>query len=209
MKRYNRFAAVLMALIALFPLSLLAQDEATALLERTAEAIRSSEGIKASFAIQAQGVETEGTIFLKGTKFKLETEGVKTWFDGTTQWTLVEETEEVNISEPTAEELQSINPYAWLSLYKEGYKVRFGSGANEGERSIVMTTTKSRLDMQSIVLTVNERTLAPVRLSMAGRGGKDVAVIFIQSYDDKQHYDDTLFTYPESQYPDVEVVDLR
>ena len=134
---------------------------------------------------------------------------MKTWFDGTTQWTLVEETEEVNISEPTAEELQSINPYAWLSLYKEGYKVRFGSGANEGERSIVMTTTKSRLDMQSIVLTVNERTLAPVRLSMAGRGGKDVAVIFIQSYDDKQHYDDALFTYPESQYPDVEVVDLR
>ena len=55
-----------MALIALFPLSLLAQDEATALLESTAEAIRSSEGIKASFAIQAQGVETEGTIFLKG-----------------------------------------------------------------------------------------------------------------------------------------------
>ena len=179
------------------------------LLDKIVEKAYASGYIDVDFTAYMDGGNSQGHILVQGKQFVLETPGMKTWFDGTTQWTLVEETEEVNISEPTAEELQSINPYAWLSLYKEGYKVRFGSGANEGERSIVMTTTKSRLDMQSIVLTVNERTLAPVRLSMAGRGGKDVAVIFIQSYDDKQHYDDALFTYPESQYPDVEVVDLR
>lgn len=193
----------------LFPLTLWAQEDASVMLERTAEAIRSSQGIKATFTIQVEDVETEGTIYLKGSKFKLETEDVTTWFDGKTQWTLVEPTEEVNISEPTAEELQSINPYAWLSLYKEGYNVKYGGGANEGERSIIMTTSISRLDMQCIVLTINERTLAPVRLSMAGRGGSDVAVIFINSYDDKQHYADEMFTYPAEKYPDVEVVDLR
>lgn len=193
----------------MLPLAVVAQEDATDLLERAAESIRASEGIKATFTVQVQGVASEGTIYLRGEKFKLETEGVTTWFDGTTQWTLVEDTEEVNISEPTAEELQSINPYAWLSLYKEGYAVRFTSGANEGERSILMTTAKSRLDMQSIVLVINEHTLVPVRLTMAGRGGQDVAVIFIHSYDARQHYEDTLFTYPAENYPEVEVVDLR
>ena len=196
-------------LMLMLPLAVVAQDDATELLERAAASIRASEGIKATFTVQVQGVASEGTIYLRGEKFKLETEGVTTWFDGTTQWTLVDDTEEVNISEPTAEELQSINPYAWLSLYKEGYAVRFTSGANEGERSILMTTAKSRLDMQSIVLVINERTLVPVRLTMAGRGGQDVAVIFIHSYDARQHYEDTLFTYPADKYPEVEVVDLR
>jgi len=203
MKRY------FLILLLMLPLAVVAQEDATDLLERAAESIRASEGIKATFTVQVQGVASEGTIYLRGEKFKLETEGVTTWFDGTTQWTLVEDTEEVNISEPTAEELQSINPYAWLSLYKEGYAVRFTSGANEGERSILMTTAKSRLDMQSIVLVINEHTLVPVRLTMAGRGGQDVAVIFIHSYDARQHYEDTLFTYPAENYPEVEVVDLR
>lgn len=190
-------------------LALPAQEEAKALLERTAEAVRSSEGIVATFSVQAQGETGEGTIWLRGSKFKLETEGIVTWFDGRTQWTLVEATEEVNVSEPSAEELQAINPYAWLSLYKQGYSVKFADEANAGERAIVMTSTRPRTDMQCIVLVINERTLAPVRLTMAGRGGRDVAVIFIRSYDATRKYPEEMFTFPAAEYPEVEVVDLR
>lgn len=186
-----------------------AQNEAEVLLEKTADAIRRADGIKASFSVKMDDEMVEGDIRLKGSKFKLETEGVTTWFDGKTQWTLVDESQEVNISEPSAEELQGINPYAWLSLYQQGYGLKMESSSNADEKAIVMTSTQPRQDMQCIVLTVNTRTLAPVRVTMAGRGGKDVTVVYITAYDASQHYNDQEFVFPQGQYPGVEVVDLR
>jgi len=194
----------------LYPLLGFAQSEPKELLEQIATNIRMSEGIKASYnaKIGEDGI-SKGEIYLKGEKFKLEMDGMKTWFDGKTQWTFVEDTEEVNISEPTAEELQSINPYAWLSLYKQGYDVKLVESVRANERNIVMTSTQPRQDMQCIVLTVESSTLIPVRVTMASRGGKEVVVIFITSYDATRQYSDEEFVFPKSQYPDVELVDLR
>jgi len=199
----------LLGLLMLYPFIGFAQSEAETLLEKTADVIRKSEGINASFSMKIGDEMVYGDIYLKGSKFKLNTEGMKTWFDGKTQWTLVDATDEVNISEPSAEELQSINPYAWLSLYKHGYDVKLGNNQNIDERNIIMTSTQSRQDMQCIVLTVNVHTLAPIRVTMAGRGGKDVSVIFITAYDASHHYDDAEFVFPKEQYPNVELVDLR
>ena len=107
---------------------------------------------------------------------------MKTWFDGKTQWTLAEENEEVSISEPTDEELQSLNPYAWMSLYQQGYDLKYGETGVSGVRKVIMTTTIPREEMQSIVLLIHQTELYPVRLSMASRGGQDVVVIDIDSY---------------------------
>ena len=62
---------------------------------------------------------------LKGNKFCLESGGIKTWFDGKTQWSYVEQNEEVNVSSPTPEEIQSVNPYALLTAYKKGFNYRY------------------------------------------------------------------------------------
>lgn len=63
---------------------------------------------------------------LEGDKFTFRGDGVTTWFDGHTQWSYLSSADEVNVSEPTPEELQSINPYALLSLYEQGYKLKLG-----------------------------------------------------------------------------------
>ena len=51
-----------------------------------------------------------GTIVLKGNKYNLESNMIRAWFDGKTLWTLFNGNEEINMSEPTEEELQTINP---------------------------------------------------------------------------------------------------
>ena len=61
---------------------------------------------------------------LKGNRFYLNSGGIQSWFDGTTQWSYLESSEEVNVSNPTPEELQTINPYALLSIYKSGYNYK-------------------------------------------------------------------------------------
>ena len=162
------------------------------------------------FSVYMDEQSSQGHIIVQGEQFVLETQGMKTWFDGKTQWTLVEENEEVSVSEPTDEELQALNPYAWMSLYQEGYELKFGETGVPDVRKVIMTTTIPREEMQSIVLLIHETKLYPVRLSMASRGGLDVVVIDIDHYEVKQQpLPATAFVFDKSQYPGVEVIDLR
>ncbi|MBO7419127.1 MAG: hypothetical protein J6U14_09380 [Bacteroidaceae bacterium] len=162
------------------------------------------------FTVYMGDGDTEGSILVQGDKFVLEAAGMKTWFDGKTQWTYVEANEEVSVSEPSAEELQTLNPYAWMSLYEQGYELKFGETAVPGVRKVIMTTTIPREEMQSIVLMIHETELYPIRISMASRGGRDVTVIDVVHFDVmKQPLPESAFVFDKKEYPGVEIIDLR
>ena len=113
-----------------------------------ADTFRQAEGVEIAFEVRAPEGTSEGRIRLKGEKFRLDTEGITTWFDGRTQWTYLENSDEVNVSEPTAEELQSINPYAWLAVYKDGYTLKMGEQADPRLHKVMMTATRRGSELQ-------------------------------------------------------------
>ena len=126
----------------------------------------------------------------------------------------------MNVSEPTAEELQSINPYAWLSLYKEGYTLKMGEQADPRLHKVMMTATRrgSELqclilcrgsELQCLILYVDKQTLRPSKLSLVRRGDREAVVVLVRSYQTGQKYDDALFTFDKRAYPTAEVIDLR
>lgn len=135
------------------------QPDARDILDRAADAFRREGGVKITFSVRAPEGNTNGSIRLKGDKFLLETEGVTTWFDGRTQWSYLASSDEVNVSEPTPEELQSINPYSWLSLYKQDYKLKVaktGNASDDTVYKVVMNATKRSQDMQCIILYIEK-----------------------------------------------------
>ena len=104
---------------------------AAELLDKAAAKYEHSNGISATFEMrtktptQPAGDRMEGKIEMRGEKFVLETADVKTWFDGTTQWSYVENNEEVNVSNPTGDELKMTNPVLLLSSYQKGFKAAY------------------------------------------------------------------------------------
>ena len=118
--------SVLIALLSLPVIAQQQQSQAKAVLDKTAEAFRKTGGVKADFIIKSvtnglvEGSES-GTIQLKGEKFVLKASEVITWFDGKTQWSYVVRNDEVNVSNPTQEELQQINPYTFQYMYQKGF----------------------------------------------------------------------------------------
>ena len=188
------------------------QPDARDILDRAADAFRREGGVKITFSVRAPEGNTNGSIRLKGDKFLLETEGVTTWFDGRTQWSYLASSDEVNVSEPTPEELQSINPYSWLSLYKQDYKLKVaktGNASDDTAYKVVMNATKRSQDMQCIILYIEKGSFRPLKLSMVQLGSKDAAVVFINSYQTGKNYDDSLFVFDRKAYPTAELVDLR
>ena len=186
-----------------------AQNSARDILQRAAETFRRSGGVSASFAIHSPEGNSTGFIRLKGEKFVLEAGGMTTWFDGHTQWTYLPESDEVNISVPTDEELQTLNPYAWLSLYDRGYDLKRLPAEASGQYRVEMVARAAEAQVERVVLWLEQSSLHPVKFSLTLSGSAEPVVITVRDYRTEQAYPDALFTFDPGDYPTAEVIDLR
>lgn len=193
------------------------QSQAKAVLDKAAEAFRKAGGIQAEFSVkyydngQFAGT-SNGVIHLKGERFQLKTPEAATWFDGKTQWSYLESSEEVNITTPTQEELQSINPYTLLYMYQKGFSYKLGSVKSFGGKpvtEVVLTAINRKQDIASIILYVSPDTYQPVFILLQQRGGKNRSEITITGYKIGLNYPDTDFVFDRKQYPNAEIIDLR
>lgn len=205
-------------LIALLTLPAFAQQQVQAkvVLDRAAAAFRNAGGVKAGFEVKAFSRggfvgETGGVIQLKGEKFKLKTADVVTWFDGKTQWSYLADSEEVNVSNPTPAELQSLNPYALLQLYQQGYVCRLGATKSFRGKPVYevnLTAVNRTQEPERMAVVIAKDTFRPLFVTVEQRD-KSRSEITITSYQTGQKYADALFTFDKKQYPQAEIIDLR
>lgn len=182
--------------------------DAQTVLDRTVEAFEKASGIDIRFRLEVAGDEQPGRIRLKDDKFLLEAGGVTTWFDGTTQWTYLPDADEVNISCPTPAELQAMNPYAWLSLYKQGYQAKLQNKADKNTIGVQLTATKRSQEIMYILLSLDARTYQPRKVTFKLWEGERMQ-IDIDSYRQGEQYADGMFRFDKKQYPTAEEIDLR
>ena len=162
--------------------------KAKKLLDQTTEIYQNAGGVSIHFT-----GSQNGKLLLDGNRFYLECGGVKSWFDGRTQWSYVSQNEEVTVSNPTEEELQTINPYTWISMYKQSFNYRYA-----GQK-----TLKGKSG-EEIILTPQKKQ----DICIENRQG-DKQEIIVQSYRSNQNYNDATFRFNERQYPHAEIIDMR
>ncbi len=151
----------------------------------------------------------KGSLSLKEDKFVLSMNGIKTWFNGHTQWTYLAANDEINISNPTPEEIQSINPYAWLSLYKQGYELALVDYSPASSTCISMKATDPQADFSKINIVIREDANRPTSIAMFPRGNLAMSIaIRITSYKEER-LPGSIFVFDKREYPTAEVVDLR
>ena len=178
-------------------------------------ALFNNNGIEAAFiATSYEGTtpagEASGTMYMKGNKFKMASTEMTTWFDGQTQWSLLEGSDEVNVTEPSAEEQAAVNPAVLLSAYKQGYNMRMRRSTLRGKPTFVVTLTakSQRDDMFSMVLLdIEQGTYTPY--CIRAKQGDNWLRLVIRSFRTGLSLADDSFVFPSQDYPDVDVIDLR
>ena len=215
MKKY--IFSVLIALLSLPVIAQQQQSQAKVVLEKTAEAFKKAGGVRADFTLKAvndghlEGREN-GIIQLKGEKFMLKTSETTTWFDGKTQWSYMVRNDEVNVSNPTQEELQQINPYTFLYMYQKGFSYKLGTMKTFRGKAIwevVLTAKDKAQDLERITLYVTKERYEPLYILLQQRAHPTRNAITVTGYQTGQKYADTLFTFDRKQYPSAEIIDLR
>ena len=192
-------------------------QNAKSILDKTAATFTQKGIIKASFTVknfigQKQHGETfSGSIILNGKKFRLNAQGIITWFDGKTQWTFVPENEEVNITEPTDEELQTINPYNFLNFYKNGYNAKMGNTKTFSGKEVYevqLTAKKSNMDIKQVVVLVNKANSQLMQIKFR-QGTNNWTNITVNSFAGNQKLPESTFKFEKKDAPNAEIIDLR
>jgi outer membrane lipoprotein-sorting protein len=191
--------------------------DANAVLDKTVQKYNEfGTGMEVVFAASIRSVKNnvnesfEGSLSMKGDKFMLNIPDIKNWFNGTTLWTYMVRTQEVNISNPAGSELQSINPLLFLRSYRKDFTVSCtGESTSQNNKMAydIVMTPKKKDDIEKIELQIEKSSSLPARIVMSMKNDMRNSIIIkkIKSL----NLPDAEFVFPERNYPGVEMVDLR
>ena len=206
----RRFLIIMASVLCL---SMQAQD-ARKILDATATKIRKSGDIKVSFTATSfigntEQSKTDGTMLLQDKKMHMDTPDMKTWYDGTTLWSYIPESCEVNVTTPTQKEMSVMHPYSFLNAYKKGYKLSAKESTLRGEKTyeVHMLARYAGYMAQEVYLDIRQSDYTPLCVR-AKQDGNWIRVS-IHHFQGGLKLDKSVFRFDSAQYPDADVIDLR
>ena len=179
-------------------------QSAIKVLDKAASTIALKDGVKADFKMTGGMGSASGTIVIKGKKFHATTPQATIWFDGKTQWTYLKDNDEVSVTTPNESQLQAINPYNFLNLYKKGYDASLNSSGNT--HVVHLTATSTERKIKELFITVDKKTNYPTQVKLLQ--GKKWTVFDISNLK-KQNTPDSQFKFNSKDFPKAEIIDLR
>ena len=188
-----------------------AQGAADVWLDKATEQLR-NKGSEISFRINEEGIHLSGRLLIDGEKFFYDSDEMKIWYDGTTQWTLQMSSgyNELYISDPTPEEQQNINPYLLLNTYKEYFITADGGAKTRGGKPVHQVILKAKHEGQEPscvnVYITSDAFLDAIEFASSGNINFKIDV---RSMRNGLTFAKDTFTFPADSYKVDEVVDMR
>lgn len=184
-----------------------AKSTAAQVVSAISAAISQAPAVDAAFTLRQSGQPPmSGTAYIQGRKFTLELPRMRVWFDGKTQWAYSKDVEEVNVTEPTDDELAETNPLAIITANLKNCKARrldAPAGADRVElvpsgrtsfRKAAVTSDASTNFLREIAVTMNDGTSVTITFSSMKKASKKP---------------DSYFRFSQKLVPSARIVDLR
>ena len=195
--------------------NVLAQNElATDILAKLSEATKAYTSIAIEFdhifTNKNAGInkKNSGTLILKGEQFRIDMEKQLIVNNGTTHWIYLKEMNELTIMDYDSEDEDALSPNKLFTVYNEDYKNAYVQAKSiNGERMhIIDLFPKESGPIMKIRLTINALKNQISILALYDKNG-GVYAYNIKSF--KADLDVVPFNFDATNYPEVEVIDLR
>ena len=208
---------IILAILIMISGTIVAQSDkdAEALLSKVIEKTASYDNFKADLSYTMVNREMDinekktGTIYLQGDDYRIEMEGQIIISDGKTVWTILEESEEVMISNVEDND-ESISPTKILTTYNKNYKAKFDSDSkykNSNLKAIKLKPNDGK-QFESMTILVNKSNLTLEEFSVYDKNGNVFTYHIIDLIPNIDLPENT-FKFDPADYPDLEVIDMR
>lgn len=185
-------------------------ESAASILQRCAAKLTQAPSVSAEFSIRnSDGEDISGKVVMARECFRLSSPVLNIWFDGHTQWAALSATREVNVTEPTGEELLASNPFAIITSYASRYNARLLPAQQASSlRRIELTPNATGGDIRKAVITIDTTTYWPVKAVITMASGSSLETI-IKNCSTGVKLAAATFVYKKDDLPGYELVDLR
>ena len=208
---------VVITMILLLPQPAFAQKDAKAKewLDKSSAAFNKAGAMSIGFTLNIRDAylseSFDGILDLKGNKFRLNTPDIEIWFDGKTQWMLQKGYDEVQVSEPSEQEAQVMNPAVIFNIYKKGCNYKYlGEKTEKGRKvqEVEIIPQAKGSEMTRIVMQIGAVDSLPLKIHIFYKN-KMENIIHINKYQKNTALTDSYFVFNSKNYPNVEIIDLR
>lgn len=161
---------------------------------------------------QEKSYTNTGKLFLErmSGKFKIDLGGQEIISDGTTQWTVLKDQGEVQISDADRDNT-SLNPATIFTFYKMDYKGTFAGTSKIGSKTlddITLVPTDTKQNVSKINLRVDRATSLIYDATVLDKNGSKFTYT-IKKLSINKVIPYSLFIFNKNNYPTMEIVDLR
>lgn len=171
-----------------------------------------NKGVEVVFRINEEGFHIGGKLLMDGNSYHFDTDEMKVWYDGTTQWTMqfAEDYAELYISNPTLEDQQSINPYLVLKNYKNHFIAADGTEKTINGKpvhEVILTAKDKRQELSGLhVYIKSDGSIDSMHLIFPD---DRIYKVDVRSMRSGLTFPKQTFTYSEQTFPADEVIDMR
>jgi outer membrane lipoprotein carrier protein len=203
--------------------SLIAQPNdpaAKKILDGVSAKFQTYKSVQATFTLKledargkAQGAQ-KGTVYMKGTSYRISTSGKETkeiFCNGNTTWTYDKSTNEVTITKVDPS-VNAITPQKlFTNFYDKDFLYKLNGDKKEAGKTVLeieMTPTDKTKPFHKVYVYVDKASQSIYTTKVLDKTGNKVTYV-INSMNGKANVPDATFLFDKKKYPGVEEVDLR
>jgi outer membrane lipoprotein-sorting protein len=193
------------------PTCIFAQDnKAKLILDQLSVKTKSYSNIEAHFTNSFVSVEAgvneqqNGILFVEDNSYKLKLKNQTVISDGETNWFILEDENEVNITEVDEEE--GFNPSNIFNMYEQGYKYNFIK-EDLGKFYIELYPTTEGM-FSKLVMIIDKNKMEIKSLTMIDKNNSQYTYN-INKFITNQEFPKNYFYFNKLNYPNIDIIDLR
>lgn len=188
--------------------------KAKAILDELSAKTKKYTSIKSDFVMvmeskDKKNKETQnGSLQLKGDKYKLDIKGQEIISDGKNTWTYLKDANEVQINKVDASSNEGVSPTTIFTIYEKGFKYKFESEKNGIQTISLFPNNPDKKKFHTIKLMVNKAKKEISSFVVLMKDGTTFNYS-IKKFTPNVAVTDATFVFDNKAHPGVEVVDLR
>jgi len=207
----------------MFAGNLLAQKEAgndpdaKKVLDAVSEKFKSYKSVQASFTYKVENPQgkaissKKGTVYMKGTKYRVSFVGQEIYCDGTTVWTYDKSSNEVTITKLDVSNNTLTPQKLFTNFYDQDFLYKLNGASKIGGKTvqeIEMTPNDKNKTFHKVYVLVDKKTKSIYSTKVLEKTG-DRYSYTVNTLNVNVNIPDSKFIFNKQDYPGVEEVDLR
>jgi outer membrane lipoprotein carrier protein len=187
--------------------------DAKKILDAVSAKFKSFKAVQSKFSLKIEngtgaslGNKT-GTVYMKGTKYRVSVTGQEIFCDGSNVWTLDKAAKEVTISKLDANSNTITPQKLFTNFYDKDFLYRLSSEA-KGVQEIELTPIDKSKPFHKVLVSINKASQTITSTKVFEKTGNKYTYT-VSGMNTNATVNDAQFVFDAKKYPGVEVVDLR